>query len=450
MSGTSEDELRELLAGGGREEARRRLEEAREAREDAPDPEALGAERIGGVPEAAEEEGSVLEAWALPEELGGGALFADRRIRPPHVTLVAPEDLLVLSFGGIGAAVGSVPVDVHRRSPDGEVEVVSAWTVEVGPGSAGEPYGDGPTPEELLEETRRLLEAVEAATGCGWVRSGDLPKEEWERETFLEHYGELAREWGAEPMDGETVDRQNFWIRYTSSIGHETVEGFARAVFRSAEAPRIDDAVLEDAAETLAWSIGEETGIRPDGLTVAVDGPRLEAWLDGETLAELRCTRAEGEELAAEGPDRVAEALFTRLPDGLADRLVEIERERLSARLAGAVEERVRSGLAGDGSAAEGELDVSVEVVELPRPGRHGDPEEAGGRGHPPFGVSVRSWDPDAEVVVEIDVEPPDVERLAREAVDGLREALEGGGEEADRDGSGSHAGAEDEPEAGP
>lgn len=452
-------ELAGLLADGRRDEARRALAEAREAGEPPPDPAGLGGGRIGSVPRGEGGEGDeepardALTAWRLPPELGGGALFVSRGERPPRATLVDPEDTLVLSFGGIGAAVGTVPLDLYRRSPSGEVEVVAARTFDVGPGSAGDP-AEGPTPEEVLEETEELLDAVREETGCGWIPFGELEREEWERARFLEIYNGLAEEHGAEPMDGPAVDRENLWIRYVHSVRHDTLESFARAVFRGRASPPAGEDALAEAADRLAEAVREETGIGLHGLTVETDGPRFVARLEGRELGAWPCTREDWTEVleaareeagtGAEGSDasgggvpravpggaarlaealglQVAEELFLALRDGLEERLAEAERERLAALVEGEVGERVRAALADLLPEGAG---LSAEVVELPRSYRHGDPEDVQERGLPPFGVEVRCWDPDAGATVAIETEPPDPGRLAREAAERLREAL--------------------------
>lgn len=454
MSGGTAGRLRELLEEGRRDEAHGLLARTRDGSEPPPDPAELGAERIGTAPASADEHDPWLAAWSLPAELGGGALFEGGipMTRRPRTTLVDPEDTVVVSFGGIGAAVGSVPLDVYRRTADGEVSVLAARTVEVGPGSYGEPFEGDPTPEELLEDTEELLDAVREATGCRWLRSGDLEQEAWDRGVFLERYNALAEEAGVEPLDGATVDRENFYMRYAHSIAYDSLEAFARDAFRAREAPRAADDALEAAARRLEEAIREETGIGADDLAVATDGPRFVARLDGEELSAWPCPRSDWEatreELDAEvragagdaepeavaerlveaQAERIAEALHVRAGDDLDERLVEAERERLSDRIADPVETAARGALSG--LLPEG-AEVSAEVVELPRGSRHGDPGDARERGLPDFGVEVRTWDPDAAALVEIEEVPPDPERLAREAVDRLRRAL---GDEGDGD----------------
>lgn len=231
MSDGAADEVRSLLAASRRDDARRLLRDR-----DAPavDPAELGAEAISLPDEGPEEGVEGLEAWALPAELGGGAVLAcDDAPGPRRLTLVDPDDTLVLSFGGIGAAVGSVPITVHRRSADGQTDGVAFLTVEVGPGSYGDPDPGEPTPEEVADRTARLLDAVDEAAGCAWIRFGDLEKEEWNRAAFLERYNALADAAGVEPLDGETVDRENHWVRYGGSPRYLSVDAYARAVFEA-------------------------------------------------------------------------------------------------------------------------------------------------------------------------------------------------------------------------
>ncbi len=222
------EKLRELLSDGRRDEARKLL---REIEGRLPDPAELGAEPIGGVPADREPDEQVMTAWALPAGLGGGAVFYDRSGPPRRLSLVDPDDTLILSFGGIGAAVGSVPIDLHRRSPGGETGPVAAIVVDVGPGSYGD--ADGPSPEEIHEELGLLLDRVAEAAGSEWIRFRELDKEDWDRAGFLRAYNALAEEHGEPTLDGETVDRENFWIRYGSTPAYLSVEAYARAVFRA-------------------------------------------------------------------------------------------------------------------------------------------------------------------------------------------------------------------------
>lgn len=180
----------------------------------------------------------------------------------------------------------------------------------------------------------------------------------------------------------------------------------------------IDREVLTEAARLLAGSIREETGIPPRDLAVDARGETIRVRVGGRTVAERSG--------AAGNPAALAETLHASLPDDLRERLVDLERARLSGLVADPVLEAVRAALAR--SRPGEEWDVSVDVVELPYAYRHGDPEDAQEEGYPPFAVEARSWDPDAAVTVEIEYEPPDADRLARAAADGLVEELEGDG----------------------
>lgn len=449
--GAGTEVLGDLLAEGRREEARRRLREAREAGADPPAPEALGARRLGGVGagdgEGGGESADDLAAWSLPAEMGGGVLLVDVGGWRGGATLVDPDDTLILSFGGIGAAVGSVPLTLHRRSPDGEVEVALAWTFDVGPGSYGDHGEGGRKPEDVLADVRDLLDEISAAGGAAWVRFGDLEREAWDRAAFLDRYAELAREHGLDPMEPETADRENFWVRYGGSVRHDTLDAFARDVFRAREAPRAGEDLLEAAADRVGGLVREATGVDPAGLEVAPDGPRFVVRTPGGELGAWPCTRDEweglrasvreeleaGEDLDARGLAgrlaealalRLAERLFEAVRDGLEDRLAELERRRIAGLVREAVEDQARKALAD--LLPEG-AELEAGVVELSRSYRHGDPEDEQGRGLPHFGLELRCWDPDAAATVPVEGVPPDAARLAREAAGALRRELEGG-----------------------
>lgn len=151
-----------------------------------------------------------------------------------------------------------------------------------------------------------------------------------------------------------------------------------------------DDVLLEHSFEPEAWE------------TLDDDDPRF----DPESMAE---------ELSLEIYDRV----------DLKQRLVERRLEQLADLLLDEAEVEIQSRL--EDAVPEIDWDVTVEVVELPYDYQHGDPDWVYEQGYPPYGLEVLSWDPDAEVVVEIVAEVPDPEPLIDEAVARLLEAVDDG-----------------------
>lgn len=217
------DRIRSSLLDGRWTEARELLSDMGG---EVPDPAALGAERIGGVPRSEPPAQQYATAWKLPAEAGGGVLINDVQSWPRRTRIVEPDATLVLRFGGIGAAVGSVPLDVFRRTAEGETEAVLGLVVDTGPAY----YEPELTPEDLHRELRTLLDAVTEATGCEWIPFDELDKEEWDRETFLSHCTRLAEEAGVPPVEAEEVDTESLAMRYQESPAHLTLEAFALSI----------------------------------------------------------------------------------------------------------------------------------------------------------------------------------------------------------------------------
>lgn len=196
------------------------------------------------------------------------------------------------------------------------------------------------------------------------------------------------------------------------------------------------DAMLEEAADRLVRYVeegtggpGSGTGIHPRDLELEADGLVVSVRLGGEELAEHSFEPEPWEEYEPDdpGPDAediaytLAETLFVECD--IKERLVEDERERLADLVLEEAEAEIPARLAE--ADPHRDWDLSVDVVELSYDYHHGDPDWVYEMGYPPFGLEVRSWDPDVEVVVEIEYEPPDVERLIDRAVDELLEAVD-------------------------
>lgn len=220
--------------------------------------------------------------------------------------------------------------------------------------------------------------------------------------------------------------------------------------FTDATVAELTDLVAEYVEEGAARS-GSGIGIRPDDLHVDANGLVVTVRLGEEVLLEHSFEPESWERVGdsedSDPPDdvqvdprEVATTLSERLLDevDLEARLVERRRERLADLLVEPAESGIRSRLAA--AAPDVDWDLSVDVVELPYEYRHGDPEWVYETGYPPFGLAVTCFDPDAEVVVEVEpgsagVAPPGdasatsgaaaaVEPLVDEAVDRLREAV--------------------------
>lgn len=199
-----------------------------------------------------------------------------------------------------------------------------------------------------------------------------------------------------------------------------------------------DGSVLRDLTDRVREALdrgvrGPESaiGIYPDELVLEADGLVVTARLGDEVLVEHSVEPAAWEAVEPDDPGfdpaHLAAALSLEIADrvDLRQRLVDRRRDRLAARLVDGAEEEVAARL--EDAAPDLDWDVTVEVVEFPFEYHHGDPEWVTEQGYPPFGLEVMSWDPDVEVVVAIEGDPPDVDRLVDEAVERLLEEVDGG-----------------------
>lgn len=204
----------------------------------------------------------------------------------------------------------------------------------------------------------------------------------------------------------------------------------------------ITDSMLEDATDWLVRYIdegpegpGSGTGIAPRDVELEADDLVVSVWLGGEELAERSFEPEPWEEYGPDEPGPDAEHIaYTLLGElfaeyDLEERLVEDERERLADLVVEEAETAILARL--QEADPDRDWDLSLEVVERSHDYHHGDPEWVYEQGYPPFGLEVRSWDPDAETVVEIEYEPPDVDRLVDDAVDELLETV---GDPAERE----------------
>lgn len=190
------------------------------------------------------------------------------------------------------------------------------------------------------------------------------------------------------------------------------------------EIPR---ATLEEAADILRDHVDDETGIRPNDLQLVANGPVVSARLYETVLAEHSFEPESWEWEANDSPRPTAQAILVALDvdtDDLQETLVERRRDRLADVILEEAEAEIQTRIAAAAPAVD--WDLSLDVVELAYDYHHGDPPWVYERGYPPFGLEVLSWNRDIEIVVEIEHDPPNVDRLVDRAVTELLEAVDG------------------------
>lgn len=205
-----------------------------------------------------------------------------------------------------------------------------------------------------------------------------------------------------------------------------------------AEAWKITDAMLEELADRVREGLyhgvlGPDSGIgiTPHDLVLEADGRVVTARLGDEVLLEHSFEPESRETIDPDDPGSDLVSMAEEIALEIYDR-VDLKRllaERRRDRLAGLVVDEAEAELPPrlEAAAPEIDWDVTVEVVELPYEYHHGDPDWVYEWGYPPYGLEVRSRNPDAEVVVEIIAETPEAGRLIDEAVDRLLEAVDDG-----------------------